>query len=53
MTKPARQDRRYAALMERSPAVQRLMRNLAGHSLNSAVDFLSSVSRFEEDDSLF
>ncbi|MBK9090849.1 MAG: hypothetical protein IPL90_18125 [Holophagales bacterium] len=42
--------KRYAARMERSPLAQRLMRNLAGHSLNAAVDFLSSVSRFEEDE---
>lgn len=43
--------RRYAARMDRSPIVQRLMRDLAGHSLNTAASFLSSISRFEEDES--
>ena len=42
--------RRYAARMELSPLAQRLMRNLADHSLNSAVGFLDSISRFEEDE---
>ncbi|MHB1047333.1 MAG: hypothetical protein ACYC4P_15120 [Thermoanaerobaculia bacterium] len=42
--------RRYAARMGRSPLVQRLMRDLAGDSLNAAAGFLSSVSRFEEDE---
>jgi len=41
--------RRYAARMERSPFAKRLMRSLAGHSLSSALDFLSSISQFEED----
>jgi len=44
--------RRYAARMGRSPLVQRLMRNLAGHSLSAAAGFLSSISRFEKDESL-
>ncbi|HYN44135.1 MAG TPA: hypothetical protein VE129_20330 [Thermoanaerobaculia bacterium] len=43
--------KRYAARMERSPLVQRLMRDLAGDSLNAAAGFLSSISRFEEDES--
>lgn len=43
--------RRYAARMERSPLVQSLMRDLAGDSLNAAAGFLSSISRFEEDES--
>lgn len=43
--------RRYAARMGGSPLVQRLMRDLAGHSLNAAASFLSSISQFEEDES--
>ncbi|MBK9373955.1 MAG: hypothetical protein IPN03_09535 [Holophagales bacterium] len=43
--------RRYAARMGRSPFVQRLMRDLAGDSLNAAAGFLRSISRFEEDES--
>ena len=43
--------KRYAARMNRSPLVQRLMRILAGHSLTSATAVLSSISRFEEGDS--
>lgn len=43
--------RRYAARMGRSPLVQSLMRDLAGDSLNAAAGFLSSISRFEEDES--
>ncbi len=43
--------RRYADRMGRSPLLQRLMRDLAGHSLNAAAGFLSSISRFEEDES--
>lgn len=43
--------RRYAARMGRSPLVQRLMRDLADHSLNAAAAFLSSISRFEADES--
>jgi len=43
--------RRYASRMERSPFVQRLMRDLAGKSLTSAAAFLSSISMFEKDES--
>ncbi|MBK6407680.1 MAG: hypothetical protein IPN03_09675 [Holophagales bacterium] len=43
--------RRYASRMERSPFVQGLMRDLAGDSLNAAAGFLSSISRFEEEES--
>mgnify|MGYP001252741220 CR=1 FL=1 len=43
--------RRYATRMGRSPLVQGLMRDLAGDSLNAAAGFLSSISRFEEDES--
>lgn len=42
--------KRYSARMGRSPLVQSLMRDLAGDSLNAAAGFLSSISRFEEDE---
>jgi hypothetical protein len=42
--------RRYAR-MGRSPLVQSLMRDLAGDSLNTAAGFLTSISRFEDDES--
>ena len=41
--------RRYADRMQRSPLVQRVMRDLAGTNLNAAQDFLASLSRFEEE----
>jgi hypothetical protein len=41
--------KRYADRMERSPLVQRLMRDLAGYNLNAATGFLSSLARFEEE----
>jgi serine/threonine-protein kinase len=41
--------RRYADRMERSPLVQRLLRDLAGHNLNAAADFLDRLTRFEEE----
>lgn len=41
--------RRYADRMERSPWIQRLMRNLSGYNLNAAAGFLSSLARFEEE----
>jgi hypothetical protein len=41
--------RRYADRMERSPRLQRLMRNLSGYNLNAAAGFLSSLTRFEEE----
>lgn len=41
--------RRYAERMERSPWIQRLMRNLSGYNLSAAAGFLSSLARFEEE----
>jgi hypothetical protein len=41
--------RRYADRMERSPLIQRLMRNLSGYNLNAAAGFLGSLERFEEE----
>lgn len=41
--------RRYADRMERSPWIQRLMRNLSGYNLNAAAGFLGSLARFEEE----
>jgi hypothetical protein len=42
--------KRYADRMERSPLVQRLMRDLAGYNVNAATDFVSSLVRFEEEE---
>jgi hypothetical protein len=41
--------RRYADRMERSPLVQRVMRDLAGTNLNAAQDYLGRLARFEEE----
>ena len=41
--------RRYADRMERSPWIQRLMRDLAGDNLNAALGFVGSLERFEEE----
>ncbi|HEX4964336.1 MAG TPA: hypothetical protein VF173_26190 [Thermoanaerobaculia bacterium] len=41
--------RRYAARMERSPFVQRLMRDLAGYNLNAAAGFVDRLARFAEE----
>jgi hypothetical protein len=41
--------RRYADRMERSPRLQRVMRNLSGYNLNAAAGFLGSLARFEEE----
>lgn len=41
--------RRYADRMERSPWIQRLMRDLAGTNLNAALGFVGSVERFEKE----
>lgn len=38
---------RYADRMDRSPALQRLMNDLAGHSLTKALRSLDSISQFE------
>lgn len=40
--------RRFADRMDRSPLVQRFMRDLAGYNLNSAEKFLASVREFEQ-----
>ena len=41
--------RSYADRMERSPLLQRLMRDLAGQNLNAALGFVGSLERFEEE----
>lgn len=41
--------RRYAERMERSPRIQRVMRNLSGYNLSAAAGFLGSLARFEEE----
>ena len=43
--------RRTAGWRKRSPLVQRLMRNIGGYNLNAATGFLSSLARFEEEES--
>jgi hypothetical protein len=45
--------KRYADRMERSPLIQRLMRDLAGYNVNAATDFVSSLARFEEEQENF
>jgi hypothetical protein len=40
--------KRYSERMSRHPRIQGFMRNLAGHTLNSARDFLTTLSEFEE-----
>jgi len=41
--------RRFGARMGRSPAMQRLMRELAGYNLNAAVEHLATLSEFESE----
>lgn len=41
--------RRYADRMERSPFVQRLMRDLAGRNVNAAMGFLGRLESFEQE----
>lgn len=41
--------RRYADRIERSPRIQRLMRDLAGHNVNRALGFLDELDRFGRD----
>jgi hypothetical protein len=43
--------RNFGDRMDRSPAVQRLMRDLAGYSLAAASDFLATLSEFERETS--
>lgn len=42
--------KRFADRMGRSPAIQALMRELAGYNLNAATDFLATLSAFEKED---
>ncbi|MEO8585619.1 MAG: hypothetical protein ABI584_05625 [Acidobacteriota bacterium] len=42
--------RRYADQMDRSPVLQRLMRELAGQSLTTAKSVLGSLSQYEEEE---
>ncbi len=44
--------RRFADRMERSPLLQRLMRDLAGRNLADAEGFLGSLARFEQNEGL-
>jgi hypothetical protein len=40
--------KRYADRLERSPMVQRFMKDIAGHSLSSATRFLAKLKDFEK-----
>lgn len=42
--------RRYADRMQRSPMVQRLLRDLAGYNLNAATAYLGTLERFEREE---
>jgi hypothetical protein len=41
--------REYGDRMERSPLIQRLMRDLAGYNLNAATGFLATLSEFADE----
>lgn len=41
--------RRFGGRMDRSPIIQRLMRDLAGYNLNAATSFLATLSEFENE----
>ena len=41
--------KRFSDRMGRSPMIQRLMRDLAGHNLNKATGFLATLSEFEDE----
>jgi len=41
--------KKFGDRMDRSPKIQWLMKELAGHSLNAASDFLATLSEFEEE----
>lgn len=41
--------RRYADRMQRSPRIQRLMRDLAGHRVNQALGFVDELRRFGQE----
>jgi hypothetical protein len=43
--------RRLAGSMKRASLLQRLSRDVAGHSLTAAMDFLGSLSQFEKEES--
>lgn len=41
--------RKFSERMDRSPLIQRFMRDLAGYNLNAATGFLATLSKFEEE----
>lgn len=41
--------RKFGDRMDRSPIIQRLMRDLAGYNLNAATSFLATLSEFENE----
>jgi hypothetical protein len=41
--------KRFGSRMNGSPVMQRLMKDLAGHNLNVATDFLATLSEFEDE----
>jgi len=41
--------KKFGYRMDRSPKIQRLMKDLAGYNLNAASDFLATLSEFEEE----
>jgi hypothetical protein len=41
--------KKYGDRMDRSPMIQRLMKDLAGYNLNAAAGFLATLSEFEEE----
>ena len=41
--------KKFGDRMDRSPKIQRLMKDLAGYNLNAASDFLATLSEFEEE----
>jgi hypothetical protein len=42
--------KRFGDRMGRSPFIQQLMRDLAGHNLNAAAEFLATLSEFEDEE---
>jgi hypothetical protein len=41
--------KKFSSRMNRSPLMQRLMKDLAGYNLNAATDFLATLSEFEDE----
>jgi hypothetical protein len=41
--------KRFSSRMNRSPVMQRLMKDLAGYNLNVATDFLATLSEFQDE----